>query len=118
MLTHSKIQPFLRQGVWITLHDKYGLALKLLVPFESFAFEAYPGDAHLRHVLTGERPGFVRFEADHLRNLIAGVLPFRAGKRRARIVGAFGILHHLPEAFETCVFLSMEHKRRRREIRE
>ena len=86
MLTHSKIQPFLRQGVWITLHDKYGLALKLLVPFESFAFEAYPGDAHLRHVLTGEGAGFVRFEADHLRDLIARVLPFEARKLRARII--------------------------------
>src|SRR6266446_10986891 len=85
--------------------------------FESFAFEAYPGDAHLRHVITRERAGFVRFEADHLRDLIARVFPFEAGKLCARIVRAFGIFHHLPEAFETRVFLSMEDKWRRREIR-
>src|SRR5205823_11953279 len=85
--------------------------------FEPFPFEAYPGDSHLGHVLTGERAGFVRFEADHLGDLIAGVIPFEAGELCARIVWAFGILHHLPEAFETRVFLSMEDKWRRREIR-
>src|SRR5437868_12258519 len=85
--------------------------------FESFAFKAYPGDSHLGHVLTRKRAGFVRFEADHLRDLIARVLPFEAGKLCARIVRPFGIFHHLPEAFETRVFLSMEDKWRRREIR-
>src|SRR5438105_1496935 len=85
--------------------------------FESFAFEAYPGDAHFCHVLTGEHAGFVRLEADHLRDLLARVFPFEAGKLCARIVRPFGIFHHLPEAFETRVFLSMEDKWRRREIR-
>src|SRR5207253_4721551 len=85
---------------------------------ESFPFKAYPGDAHLRHVFAGECAGFVCFEADHLRDLIARVLPFEAGELCPAVVWAFGILHHLPEAFETRVFLSMEDKRRRREIRE
>src|SRR6266700_1332120 len=50
--------------------------------------------------------------------VIARVFPFDAGELCARIVWAFGILHHLPEAFETRVFLSMEDKRSPREIRE
>src|ERR1700752_2141432 len=83
---------------------------------ELFTLETDPGDAHLLHVGFAQIAGTFGFEADHLRDLLAGKFPLDARKLSPRVIGAFRILHHLPEAFETCVTFSAKDKWRRSKV--
>src|ERR1035437_375391 len=75
---------------------------------ESLSLEGHPGNAHLPHVLLARRPCSLGLESGQLRHLLAGQGPVQSGKGEARVVGSFGILHHLPKAFQAGVALAVE----------
>lgn len=82
------------------------------------ALERNPRDAELHQVLLGEITGAFGVERRHLRDLFPRVAPRHAGRVGARVVRAFGIFHHLPEAFEAGVALAAKRERRRCEVGE
>ena len=84
--------------------------------FHPPAFKRHPGDAHDFHVLFREVAGVFGVKGGALGDLFARVSPVESGKCRARVVGAFGIFHHLPETFEAGVALAVKRERRRRKI--
>src|SRR5947207_12418589 len=83
---------------------------------KAIALEADPRNPHLLHVSFREVAGVPGFEADHLRHLLTGIFPFETGRFRPRIVRPLGIEHHLPEAFDARIPLSVKDKWRSREV--